>query len=124
MLPNYTLTSPIACLGDASEELMRAALVNRAGVSAVLTVHRLVQSAASVRLGEQERITYFDAVVRLLCWGFPDHSSTDIGHQIAAWRRCEKCLPHVNHLAELAIRDEYRPGDRQKYADLLLRCSW
>jgi hypothetical protein len=60
----------------------------------------------------------------MLCWGFPDHSSVDIGHQIAAWARCEKCLPHVNRLAELAIRHKYSAGDRQKYADLLLRCSW
>ncbi|KAF4459095.1 tetratricopeptide repeat-containing [Fusarium albosuccineum] len=111
-------------LGDASEDLLRAALVNRASDLAILSIHRLVQSAVQKRLSESESIKYFDAVVHMLCWGFPDHSSMDIGHQIAAWTRCENCLPHVNHLVQLAKHQKKSPGDRQKYADLLLRCSW
>ncbi|KAI6784643.1 uncharacterized protein J7T54_006689 [Emericellopsis cladophorae] len=111
-------------LGDASEDLLRAALVNRAGESGVLSIHRLVQSAAQKRLDESESMRYFDAVVYMLCWGFPDHSSTDIGHQIAAWTQCEKCLLHVNHLVHLVNSQGKAPGNRQKYADLLLRCSW
>ncbi|KAK4116309.1 TPR-like protein [Canariomyces notabilis] len=110
--------------GDAVEELIRGALVNRAGESATLTIHRLVQSAARNRLNEADIVNYFDAVVHVLCWGFPDHSSVDIGHQISAWERCEKCLPHVSHLAALAVRHQYGAGNRQKYADLLLRCGW
>ncbi|KAF4445734.1 tetratricopeptide repeat-containing [Fusarium austroafricanum] len=74
-------------IGDASEDLLRAALVNRASDLAILSIHRLVQSAVQKRLSESENIKYFDAVVHMLCWGFPDHSSTDIGHQIAAWAR-------------------------------------
>ncbi|CAM1507781.1 Fc.00g046290.m01.CDS01 [Cosmosporella sp. VM-42] len=111
-------------VGDASENLLRAALVNRSGDLAILSMHRLVQSAVQKRLSESESIKYFDAVVHMLCWGFPNHSSTDIGHQIAAWTRCEKCLPHVNRLVQLAKYQGKNPGDRQKYADLLLRCSW
>ena len=111
-------------MGDASEDLLRAALINREGDLAILSIHRLVPSAVRKRLSESETIKYFDAVVHILCWGFPDHSSTDIGHQIAAWARCEKCLPHVNHLVQLAKYQRMNPGDRQKYADLLLRCSW
>ncbi|KAK4235372.1 hypothetical protein C8A03DRAFT_36778 [Achaetomium macrosporum] len=112
---NFTFLSDELDLGDASEELIRAALINRTGPPAVLTIHRLVQSAARRRLTDQDRVTYFDAVVHMLCWGFPDHSSTDIGHQIAAWERSEKCLPHVNHIAELAVRHNFRAGARQKY---------
>ncbi|KPM44898.1 hypothetical protein AK830_g1657 [Neonectria ditissima] len=111
-------------IGDASEELLRAALINREGDLAILSIHRLVQSAVQKRLSESDNIKYFDAVVHMLCWGFPDHSSTDIGHQIAAWTRCEKCLPHVNHLVQLARLRGKNSGDRQKYADLLLRCGW
>ncbi|KAH6887138.1 P-loop containing nucleoside triphosphate hydrolase protein [Thelonectria olida] len=111
-------------VGDASENLLRAALIDRAGDLAILSIHRLVQSAVQKRLSESESIKYFDAVVHMLCWGFPDHSSTDIGHQIAAWTRCEKCLPHVYQLVQLAKIPAKKPGDRQKYADLLLRCSW
>ncbi|RYP89134.1 hypothetical protein DL769_000182 [Monosporascus sp. CRB-8-3] len=102
-------------IGDASEGLLRAALINRAGDLAILSIHRLVQSAVQKRLNESESIKYFDAVVHMLCWGFPDHSSTDIGHQIATWTQCEKCLPHVNHLVQLAKYQGKNPGYRQKY---------
>ncbi|KAI5457573.1 P-loop containing nucleoside triphosphate hydrolase protein [Mariannaea sp. PMI_226] len=71
-------------VGDASEDLLRAALDNWSGDLAILSIHRLVQSAVQKRLSESESIKYFDGVVHILCWGFPDHPSTDIGHQIAA----------------------------------------
>ena len=103
---------------------MRAALINRTGETAILTVHRLVQSAARRRLSEHDSMKLFDAAVHILCWGFPDHSKVDIGHQVSAWMRCEKCLPHVHHLVELSDNVVNKAGDKQKYADLLLRCSW
>lgn len=106
---------------------MRGALINRSGDPAILTVHRLVQSAARKRPGKEDLAKYFDAVVHMLCWGFPDHSSVDIGHQIASWTRCEKCLPHVNHLVDIETRyyvNSVSSGNQQKYADLLLRCGW
>ncbi|OIW23392.1 TPR-like protein [Coniochaeta ligniaria NRRL 30616] len=109
---------------DAWLPLQRAALIGRSGSSKVLSIHRLVQSAGRKRLNESEYISCFDAVVHMLCWGFPDHSSVDIGHQISAWSRCEKCLPHVNHLVNLVKRQGLKSNDRMKYADLLLRCSW
>lgn len=90
----------------------------------MLTIHRLVQSAARKRLSKPEGVKIFDAVVHMLCWGFPDHSKVDIGHQVAAWARCEKCLPHVNHLVGLSELQKKTAGNQQKYADLLLRCSW
>ncbi|EHA52743.1 hypothetical protein MGG_16848 [Pyricularia oryzae 70-15] len=111
-------------LGDASEELMRAALVQRAAQSSDLSMHRLVQSAVRKRLEKSTAAKLFDVVVHMLCWGFPDHSSVDIGHQISAWARCENCLPHVHHLVGLARSSGIAALDRQKYADLLLRCAW
>ena len=103
---------------------MRAALVNRSRASNGLSTHRLVQSTVRRRLRKPESSESFDAVVHMLCWGFPDHSSTDIGHQISAWAACEKCLSHVNRLAELAEQAGVTPETQQKYAHLLLRCSW
>ncbi|TLD07289.1 hypothetical protein PgNI_10309 [Pyricularia grisea] len=111
-------------LGDASEELMRAALVQRAAQSSDLSMHRLVQSAVRKRLEKSTTAKLFDVVVHMLCWGFPDHSSVDIGHQISAWARCENCLPHVDHLVGLARSSGIAALDRQKYADLLLRSGW
>ncbi|KAI0531916.1 P-loop containing nucleoside triphosphate hydrolase protein [Xylaria digitata] len=97
-------------LGDAAEELLQVALVNRVRGSMDFTIHRLIQSTTRKRLDEFDSSKYFDSVVHMLCWGFPDHSKVDIGHQVSAWARCEKCIPHVRHLS--------------KYADLLIRCSW
>ncbi|UNI18783.1 hypothetical protein JDV02_005033 [Purpureocillium takamizusanense] len=111
-------------LGDASEELLKTSLINRTAESASLSMHRLLQSAIQGRLTKSESTRYIDLVVDLLCWGFPDHSSADIGHQIAAWSRCEKCLPHVNQLAHVAKAQGKRPGDPQRFARLLLRCGW
>ncbi len=110
--------------GDALEELLRVALVNRAASDAVLSIHRLVQSAALRRVDELELTRHLDVAVHILSLGFPSHSGEDIGHQIGAWKRCEKVLPHVYHLVEVVKRPRMRPGDRQKYAELLLRCSW
>ncbi|VUC30930.1 unnamed protein product [Clonostachys rosea] len=97
--------------GDASEDLLRAALINRTSDLAMLSIHRLVQSAVQKRLSEAETTKYFDAAVHLLCWGFPDHSKTDIGHQIKAWERCEKVVTHVNHLVQLAKDKGKKPGE-------------
>jgi len=120
----YTDITSLYSFGDASEELLRAALVDRSGDTAILTVHRLVQSAARKRLSESASVNMFDAVVRMLSWGFPDHSKVDIGHQVSSWTRCEKCLPHINNLVDLCEKSNLKAGDRQKYADLLLRCGW
>ncbi|TGJ79179.1 hypothetical protein E0Z10_g9594 [Xylaria hypoxylon] len=115
-------------LGDAAEELLQVALVNRVRESSDFTIHRLIQSTARKRLDELYGRKYFDSVVHMLCWGFPDHSNVDIGHQISAWGRCEKCIPHVRRLVELAKRHPkgvaYVTNDQPKYAELLIRCSW
>ncbi|TPX16451.1 uncharacterized protein E0L32_003745 [Thyridium curvatum] len=111
-------------LGDSAEELLRAALVTRARGSSTLSIHRLVQSAARKRLDKSTKVKYFDAVAHMLGWGFPDHASVDIGHQMSTWSRCEKCVPHVNYLVDLAKTSDITPSNRQKYAELLLRCSW
>lgn len=111
-------------LGDASEELLRVALIDRVAEESLLSMHRLVQVAAIRRIEEADRARYFDAVVHMLSWGFPDHASEDIGHQIATWGRCEKCLPHIYNLTTAAKQHALKPGNQQKYAGLLLRCAW
>ncbi|KAI0973577.1 P-loop containing nucleoside triphosphate hydrolase protein [Xylaria arbuscula] len=87
-------------LGDAAEELLQVALVNRVRESADFTVHRLIQSTIRKRLNAAE----------------------------ITWGRCEKCLPHVRQLVELGKRHPggaaQMTSDQTKYADLLLRRSW
>ncbi|KAI1479741.1 TPR-like protein [Daldinia eschscholtzii] len=112
-----------ASLGDAEQCLLQAALINKTMEQPVVTVHRLVQSAAIRRLPTSDRPRYFDAVINLLSWGFPDTWSKDVGHQINAWKKCEKCLPHIGHIARLSKRHNIQPRNVQQYAELLLRCG-
>ncbi|KAJ9648289.1 hypothetical protein H2199_001142 [Coniosporium tulheliwenetii] len=94
-------------LGDAEEDLLQAALIEKNIDDATLSVHRLVQAAVIRRLTDQHKSKYFDVVVRIISWGFPDTWSEDIGHQFGAWTKCEKCLPHVDHLVKQAERYLY-----------------
>ncbi|RYP46257.1 hypothetical protein DL768_007524 [Monosporascus sp. mg162] len=54
----FTFLSDEMDIGDASEDPLRGALVNRAGDLAILSIHRLVQSAVRKRLSESESIKY------------------------------------------------------------------
>ncbi|KAI0457895.1 hypothetical protein F5B21DRAFT_520394 [Xylaria acuta] len=64
-------------LGDAETPLLQAALINKAFSEPILSLHRLVQHAAIRRLPDSDRPKYFDAIVHLLSWGFPDTWSKD-----------------------------------------------
>ncbi|KAL8781443.1 MAG: hypothetical protein Q9213_005995 [Squamulea squamosa] len=109
---------------DAEEVLLQNALIDKTSETGFLSIHRLVQAAVIRRLSSGEKVTCFDAVVRLLCWGFSDTFSEDVGHQHQSWENSEKCLPHIDHV--IKIKEEYRikPPDPQYYAQVLLRCSW
>ncbi|KAI1215007.1 uncharacterized protein F4807DRAFT_466343 [Annulohypoxylon truncatum] len=122
--PDFDFVADEMDLGDAEQPLLQAALINKTMEKPVITVHRLIQSAAIRRLSSPDRPRYFDVVTQLLSWGFPDTWSKDIGHQINAWQKCEKCLPHIDHLAKLSKKHNIQPSNAQQYAELLLRCSW
>ncbi len=76
------------------------------------------------RLPTEDRRRYFGAAVQMLSWGFPDTWSKDVGHQVKAWTKCEKCLSHVGHLVKAAKKYNIEVADAQRYGELLLRCSW
>ncbi|KAF2477128.1 TPR-like protein [Lindgomyces ingoldianus] len=111
-------------LGDAEEVLLKTGLIDKNPTNAVLRIHRLIQAATVRTQNDTDRERYFNAVVCILSWGFPDTWSEDVGHQFQAWANCEKCLPHVRHL--VATREKYKIdiSDSQSYGELLLRCSW
>ncbi|KAG9233173.1 hypothetical protein BJ875DRAFT_505544 [Amylocarpus encephaloides] len=98
-------------LGDAEESLFHVALSDQNTEHAVISVHRFIHASAMRRLSEQERNHYFDIIVRMLSWGFPDTWSEDVGHQFQAWRRSDKCLHHINHLINQAKRYRIRSGN-------------
>ena len=116
------LTRP--SLGDAEEVLLRVALIDKTMEDASLSVHRLVQAAVIRRCTKEDQSKYFDVVVRILSWGFPETWSEDVGHQFQAWAKCEMCLRHVNHLVKQAKRYKILSQNPQDYGELLLRCSW
>ncbi|CAJ2507276.1 Uu.00g084620.m01.CDS01 [Anthostomella pinea] len=122
--PNFEFLLDEMGFGDAEQPLLQAALINKTIEQPILSVHRLIQSAAIRRLPESDRPKFFDTAVQLLSWGLPYTWSKDVGHQINAWKKCEKCLPHIDHLSRLFKRHSVRSPNLQQYAELLLRCSW
>ncbi|KAI1391090.1 TPR-like protein [Hypoxylon trugodes] len=121
--PDFEFVADEMDLGDAEQPLLQAALINKTMEKPVITVHRLIQFAAIRRLPLTDQPRYLDVVVQLLSWGFPDTWSKDVGHQINAWQKCEKCLPHIGHLAKISKKHNVKPTNVQQYAELLLRSS-
>ena len=89
---------------DAEEALLEVTLINKSSDTGQLSVHRLIQAAVIRRLSAQDRTNYLDAVIRILCWGFPDTWTEDVGHQHQSWENCEMCLPHVDHIIKQKIK--------------------
>ena len=111
-------------LGDAEEVLLQAALIGKDTETKSLSVHRLVQQAVLRRLDDVTKRKYFSVASNLLGFGFPDTWSKDIGHQKKEWARCERYLPHVNALVNLASATPSLVREPDVWAELLLRCSW
>jgi hypothetical protein len=121
---NYgQLTSSIS-IGDAEELLLKSGLIDKTAENAILSIHRLIQAAVLRNQSDVEKSRNIDMVVRILSWGFPDTWSEDVGHQFQAWKRCEQCLPHVNHLVGQRNKYQIALDNPQRYGELLLRCSW
>lgn len=109
---------------DAEEALIQAALINKDIDTGFLSIHRLTQAAVIRRLSSEERAVTVDTVVRLLCWGFPDTFSKDVGHQHQSWENSEKCILHMDQVIENKAYYNIVPPDPEHYAEVLLRCSW
>lgn len=111
-------------LGDAEEELLRTGLIDKDAENAILSVHRLVQDMVIRSLNEAERAEALEFVIDLLSVGFPDTHSADPGHQYASWTSCERTLPHVHHLVGSKKKYKMSVNRKDRYAELLRRCSW
>lgn len=109
---------------DAETALLDTALLHKSTESSQLSVHRLVQAAVIRRLPDEHRAKYLDTAIRIVCWGFPDTFSEDVGHQHQSWQNCEICLPHVDFLVKQKSKYQICPPDPDVYAQLLLRCCW
>ncbi len=123
-MPDFDFLSDEMDLLDAEEALLQVALISKNSDTGILSVHRLVQAAVMRRLANDERSKYFDAVARILTWGFPDTWTKDVGNQHQSWEISEKCLPHVLHLVKQKNEYDLRPADPDLYAQLILSCCW
>ncbi|KAL9022963.1 MAG: hypothetical protein Q9196_007450, partial [Gyalolechia fulgens] len=122
--PDIGFLSDELDLLDAEEALLQAALINKASDMGFISIHRLIQAAVIRKLSSEEKATTFDTIVRLLCWGFPNTFSKDVGHQHQSWENSEKCLHHIDHIIKKKEAYKISPPDPQYYAEVLLRCSW
>ena len=122
--PDIEFLSDELDLLDAEEALLKAALINKAGDTGFVSIHRLIQAAVIRRLSSEERATTFHTVLKLLCWGFPDTFSEDVGHQHQSWDNSEKCLLHIDQMIKKKADYKISPPDPQYYAEVLLRCCW
>ncbi|KAL9020625.1 MAG: hypothetical protein Q9180_008642, partial [Flavoplaca navasiana] len=122
--PNIEFLKDELDLLDAEEALLQAALINKDSDTGFLSIHRLIQAAVIRRLSSEERAVTFDTVVRLLCWGFPDTFSKDVGHQHQSWENSEKCILHIDQVIKIKAYYSIVPPDPEHYAEVLLRCSW
>ncbi|OAX82520.1 hypothetical protein ACJ72_03130 [Emergomyces africanus] len=109
---------------DAEQPLLQAALIEKNDIKNHISIHRLIQTAILRKMTSEERARILTITVTILSWGFPDTFSADVGHQVSSWDRCDKCLPHIDHLVRQVKFYSLEPRDKQAYAELILRCSW
>ena len=83
-----------------------------------------IQAKTFKNMSGPERKYFFDTAVQSLFRRFPYTSDKDIGHQFAAWKRCEVYVSHVDHLKNQVDTDRKFDVNTQPYSELLLRVAW
>ncbi len=107
-------------------ELTRANLVNRIASSKALSVHRLVQLSVLRRLSPEDRVVYFDTVVQLLSYDFPNTWNAKAphqGHGYKAWETCSCVLVHIGWLISLSKEHKVKPDNSMAWAELGFRAG-
>ena len=108
----------------AEEAPLRSALLERSEQESYLKIHRLVQSTIRRRLTEQERSRCFDSVISLIGKAFPNTWNVVTSHQVGAWPKYERCLPHVVSLIGLSESGSVQASDTKAFAELIFRICW
>ena len=83
-----------------------------------------VQRAVICRMSAEQREGIFLLSIAILAANLPETYSTDIGHQVAFWTKCENILPHVESIMSKGAEFNIFQGENQQFAELLLRYSW
>lgn len=96
--PMAASTDPISSL-DRSRQRPSLRIAFDACIGAIGGFRRRLGDTDSVKVYSVE---YFDAVVHVLCWGFPGSLQQTWTTRLQHRTRREKCLPHLNQLIKLA----------------------
>ncbi|KAI1083262.1 hypothetical protein F5B20DRAFT_577646 [Whalleya microplaca] len=111
---------------NAITELTRATLVTRVTSSKVLSVDRLTQLSVFDGLSPKDRVFYFDTVVQILSYNFPNtwnDRGPHQGHGYEAWATCGAVLPHINWLIFLVKERRVKPANSMYWAELIFRAG-
>lgn len=109
---------------DAQKELLQGSLIRKSGESGIIYMPMFVQRAVICRMSAAQREEIFLLSIAILAANISDTYSTDIGHQVASWTKCENILPHVESIMSKGAESNIFQGENQQFAELLLRYSW
>ncbi|KAI0387825.1 tpr repeat-containing protein [Hypomontagnella monticulosa] len=110
--------------GDAVMELIRASLVSRLASSKSLSLHRLVKFATLSKISSEEKRFYFENIVRILSYDFPNtwnKRGSYQGHGYQSWETCSAVLPHVGSLMEAMKEFKIEVSEPEDWAGLVFR---
>jgi hypothetical protein len=131
---DYTGTSDLSefpidkvSLEASRTKLLKSSFIQRDKGNKEITIHRLVQDVARVRMSPGALTTVSSALVALLMAAWPA-SDVPFGHETAKWKICSKILPHIQHLVRLHKETLFDKtgslSDRLAFARLVLKAGW
>ncbi len=94
-----------AAYQEARTELTRSSLIARDRAANRITIHRLVQDGAKIKMTSKRFQTVFALTLKLLflAWPFEEFS---FGHGVSRWSKCAELFPHVIQLHRVSSRLE------------------
>lgn len=107
-------------------ELTGAGLVTRIVSSKALSVDRPVHALALESLSPEDRVYYFDIVVKLLFYDFPNtwnDREPYQGHGYQAWETCSSVIVHIDWLIDISKEYKVAPKDSSTWAELIFRAG-
>ena len=114
----------LATFTNARAELIRSSLIKRNVSLKEISVHRIIQDTARLRMNAQTVREILSDVVQLIYHSWP---FSEFDFSTERWQKCEPIMPHVNNLchvyrttAELENELECRPD----FARLTMDVGW
>jgi tetratricopeptide (TPR) repeat protein len=97
--PIQNIANSVSTLNQAIRVLYKYSLVQR-NSEGLLTIHRLVQTVLKERMTQEERHTWAEYAVKIICQAFPKVD-------FRTWPECQKYLPHIQVCATLLAQEQF-----------------